>query len=243
MRCAALLATATATRQSDWQQEQNPSCWTDGYSFERCCGDYPPEDCFPGYLPHTRERCCRSPCGVKVRARILSLHRSVCPRRRLSNTTLVTGLWNLKREHWPAHARYQEGEGHSFRKYFQWMDHLLQKPQALIVFGDAETAAFAASRRKAHGLHMWSCIVEVPKEELPQMQWKEEYEEAHKSNQQSLPGDMRPEVIQPMYTMVVNSKPELLGCAAQWNPFGSQTFAWVDAGVAREGKIDNGFPG
>ncbi|CAJ1459866.1 unnamed protein product, partial [Effrenium voratum] len=42
---------------------------------------------------------------------------------------------------------------------------------------------------------------------------------------------------------VVNSKPELLGCAAQWNPFGSQTFAWVDAGVAREGKIDNGFPG
>ena len=33
-----------------------------------------------------------------------------------------------------------------FRKYFQWMDHLLQKPQALIVFGDAETAAFAAAR-------------------------------------------------------------------------------------------------
>ena len=32
---------------------------------------------------------------------------------------------------------------------------------------------------------------------------------------------------------VVNSKPELLACAAHWNPFRSQTFAWVDAGVAR----------
>ena len=29
-------------------------------------------------------------------------------RRRLSNTTLVTGLWNLHREDWPSHARYQD---------------------------------------------------------------------------------------------------------------------------------------
>ena len=35
---------------------------------------------------------------------------------------------------------------------------------------------------------------------------------------------------------VVNSKPELLACAAHWNPFRSQTFAWVDAGVARSGN-------
>ena len=29
-------------------------------------------------------------------------------RRKLSNTTLVTGLWNLHREEWPSHDRYQE---------------------------------------------------------------------------------------------------------------------------------------
>ena len=29
-------------------------------------------------------------------------------RRMLSNTTLVTGLWNLHREEWPSHDRYQE---------------------------------------------------------------------------------------------------------------------------------------
>eukprot|EP00435_Cladocopium_sp_Y103_P039116 s1871_g10.t1 len=161
-------------------------------------------------------------------------------RRRLSNTTLVTGLWNLHREAWPSHARYQEGDGHSFKKYFQWMDQLLQKPQALLIFADAETIAFAEKHRRRH--RMLTCLVEVPQEDLPQMRWKDAYEEAHAENRRKLPGDMRPEVIQSTYTMVVNSKPELLACAAHWNPFRSQTFAWVDAGVAREGKIDNGFP-
>ena len=42
---------------------------------------------------------------------------------------------------------------------------------------------------------------------------------------------------------VVNSKPELLACAAHWNAFRSRIFAWVDAGVAREDKLQNGFPG
>ncbi|CAE7243499.1 unnamed protein product, partial [Symbiodinium natans] len=238
-RSATLVLVAAA-----WKREENPSCWTDGYTYELCCGPTPRPDCFPGAIaPHTRERCCHSPCGQALRGRIQQLSRSLCPRRQLSNTTLVTGLWNLHREEWPSHDRYQEGDGHSFQKYFAWMSHLLQKPQALVVFGEAETLRYAASVRQARGLSLLSCLVEVPKEDLPQMRWKEEYEEAHAENRRKLPEDQRPEVIQPKYTLVVNSKPELLACVAHWNPFRSQTFAWVDAGAARESKIDYGFPG
>ena len=35
-----------------------------------------------------------------------------------------------------------------FKKYFEWMDQLLQKPQALVIFADAETIAFAAPLQK-----------------------------------------------------------------------------------------------
>lgn len=45
--------------------------------------------------------------------RIMEVSRARCPRRRFANTTLVTGLWNLHREDWPSHSRYQEGEGHA----------------------------------------------------------------------------------------------------------------------------------
>lgn len=31
-----------------------------------------------------------------------------------------------------------------FKRYFEWFDRLLSKPQALLVYGDAETIAFAA---------------------------------------------------------------------------------------------------
>eukprot|EP00439_Symbiodinium_sp_Y106_P051899 s2250_g6.t3 len=241
-RFAALLLAALAA--SSWKLDENPSCWTDGYTHELCCGQSPLAGCFPGEMaPHTRDRCCQSPCGQALRSRIQQISRSRCPRRKLSNTTLVTGLWNLHREEWPSHDRYQEGEGHSFKKYFDWMSHLLQKPQALIVFAEEETLRYAASVRQAHGLKHLSCLVEVPQEALPQMRWEDGYEKAHAENRRKLPEDLRPEVIQPKYTLVVNSKPELLACAAHWNPFRSQRFAWVDAGAARESKIDYGFPG
>ncbi|CAE7236103.1 unnamed protein product [Symbiodinium sp. CCMP2592] len=241
-RCAALLLAAGAA--SSWKLDENPSCWTDGYTHELCCGQSPLAGCFPGEMaPHTRDRCCQSPCGQALRSRIQQMSRSRCPRRKLSNTTLVTGLWNLHREEWPSHDRYQEGEGHSFKKYFGWMSQLLQKPQALIVFAEEETLRYAASVRQAHGLKHLSCLVEVPQQALPQMRWEDGYEKAHAENRRKLPEDLRPEVIQPKYTLVVNSKPELLACAAHWNPFRSQRFAWVDAGAARESKIDYGFPG
>jgi len=75
--------------------------------------------------------------------------------------------------------------------------------------------------------------------DLPQMRWRDGYFAAHEENRRRLPGDTQPEVVRADYTLVVNSKPELLACAALWDPFGSSAsssgaFAWVDAGAGRK---------
>lgn len=46
-----------------------------------------------------------------------------------------------------------------FQKYFQWMKHLLQKPQALLIFADAETIAFAAPWCMVIRQNSWSLFV------------------------------------------------------------------------------------
>ncbi|CAE8699222.1 unnamed protein product [Polarella glacialis] len=227
------------------QRDENPSCWTDGFSHGYCCGPGGPgPGCFApegGPEPHSAERCCRSPCGKALRARIEAEGRARCGARPRSNTTLVSGLWNLDRQRWQAHSRYQEGDGRSYARYLSWLDALLQKPQALMLFLDGEAASFAAERRAAYGLSHLTCILEVPMAELPQQQWRRSYLAAHKENQRQLPDDHQPEVMYANYTLVVNSKPELLACAALWDPFASGSegnFAFVDAGAGRK----PGFP-
>eukprot|EP00927_Polykrikos_kofoidii_P048831 TRINITY_DN43024_c0_g1_i1.p1 TRINITY_DN43024_c0_g1~~TRINITY_DN43024_c0_g1_i1.p1 ORF type:complete len:739 (+),score=59.71 TRINITY_DN43024_c0_g1_i1:215-2218(+) len=227
--------------------DENPSCWTDGFSYRRCClGDGEAEGCWggeapgpDGLFPHTRERCCESPCGATLRGRIAREGASRCAGLTFQNVTLVTGLWNLQREKWIGHSRYQEGSNRAFERYLHWMDvGLLQKRQAMFLFLDAEAAAFATARRTAYGLGPLTCVVEVEKDELPQQRWRQAYLLAHAENARRLPNDTQPEVVHADYTLVVNSKPELLACAALWNPFASTSFAWVDAGGGRK----NGFP-
>lgn len=41
-----------------------------------------------------------------------------------------------------------------FKRYFEWFDRLLSKPQALLVYGDAETIAFAAGNSQKGSLEL-----------------------------------------------------------------------------------------
>lgn len=243
MRRVALLslglpeAVSVLPRRGSPSDPQNPGCWTDGFTFELCCQGDREMGCFspdPDGL-HKRERCCATPCGLEVAA---AAEQSGCDRVGAWNVTVVSGLWNLQRQTWSSHIRYSEGGARSYGNYLEWMDALLRKRQALLLFLDPEAAAFARPRRQAYGLARFTCIVEVTKEMLPQMRHREAYERAHAENVRRLPGDSQPEVVHANYTLVVNSKPELLACAALWNPFRSTTFAWVDAGSGRK----EGFP-
>lgn len=235
---------------ADIEISENPACWTHGLDGEKCCSpDGRHEGCFDpeGGLanPWTYRRCCRSPCGEKLQKRILNVGPGECQGKVQSDITIVTGLWELGREDWMAHARYQEGDSRAYGKYLKWLNGLLVKPQPMVLFLDAKAAAFAQRRR--YGFDNMTCILVSPKEDLPQMQWKDGYVEAHRRNRARLPNDTQPEVLYENYTLVVNSKPELLACAALWNPFESHQFAWVDAGTGRKetfpaGQLPLKFP-
>jgi len=222
--------------------DENPACWTDGFSFQKCCvGDGVAAGCWAtddSDQPHSRQRCCESPCGARLRARIAAEGHRRCGGRRPWNITLVAGLWNLRRDTWASHVRYKEGAERGYDRYLSWLDVLLQKRQALVLFLDSEAAAFAARRRWEYNLTSLTCVVEVAREELPQYRWHSKYLAAHEENMRLLPNETTPEVVRADYTLVVNSKPELLACAALWNPFRSDSFAWVDAGAGRK----RGFP-
>eukprot|EP00928_Gymnodinium_smaydae_P036983 TRINITY_DN25749_c0_g1_i1.p1 TRINITY_DN25749_c0_g1~~TRINITY_DN25749_c0_g1_i1.p1 ORF type:complete len:581 (+),score=119.07 TRINITY_DN25749_c0_g1_i1:588-2330(+) len=224
--------------------DQNPSCWTDGYTYQRCCvEDGVANDCWgeEATTPHSYERCCTSPCGAKLRGRLEEEAQRRCGDKARWNATLVTGLWNLRRDTWASHVRYKEGAGRAYGRYLEWLDAgLLRKRQALVLFLDHEAAVYAAAKRAAYGLERLTCLLEVEQEELPQMRWRSEYIAAHAENVRRLPNDTQPEVTRPDYTLVVNSKPELLACAALLNPFKSQSFAWVDAGAGRKQHFPGG---
>lgn len=237
-----LQAARCSAKQPFRLRSENAACWTDGFNYELCCRDKRNAECFdsasPSELIYSYERCCSSPCNDALRVRLESAASANCAKRIRQNTTIVTGLWDLGREKWPNHARYKEGSSRSYSNYLTWLDAMLQKEQALLLFLDATAAAFALERRREYQLLHLTCVVEVPMEDLPQMRWRSDYEEAHRENARRLPHETQPEVVSANYTLVVNSKPELLACAASWNPFRSVTFAWVDAGVGRK----DGFP-
>ena len=59
----------------------------------------------------------------------------------MNNITLVTGLWNIKRE------ELSEGWSRSFQHYLDKFEQLLKVENPMIIFGDSELESFVFERR------------------------------------------------------------------------------------------------
>ena len=59
----------------------------------------------------------------------------------MSNITLVTGLWNIKRD------ELTEGWSRSFQHYLDKFEQLLKVENQMIIFGDSELESFVFERR------------------------------------------------------------------------------------------------
>jgi hypothetical protein len=60
----------------------------------------------------------------------------------MSGLTLVTGLWNIKRD------QLSEGWSRSFQHYLDKFEQLLQVDNNMIIFGDSELESFVFERRE-----------------------------------------------------------------------------------------------
>ena len=76
----------------------------------------------------------------------------------MSNVTVVTGLWNIKRD------ELGEGWSRTFQHYLDKFDQLLQIENNMIIFGEPELESFVFERRDRSNTQfiIWLHILYLP---------------------------------------------------------------------------------
>lgn len=141
----------------------------------------------------------------------------------MKNATLVTGLWNIKRE------SLSEGWSRSFQHYLNKFEELLKVDCNLIIFGDSELQKFVSERRQDINTQFilrdisWfnnDFFSEIQKiRNNPN--WYNQSEWLPESTQAKLE----------MYNPLVMSKMFLLNDAKLLDKFNSTHLFWIDAGI------------
>jgi len=141
------------------------------------------------------------------------------------STTLVTGLWNIKRE------SLQEGWSRSYEHYLECFSKLLKTECNLIIYGDEELEKFVSKQRNEANTQFikreadWfkkSGWYDKVQEIRTSEKWKAQSGWLESSTQGSLE----------MYNPLVMSKMFLLNDAKILSKFDSDNYFWIDAGIS-----------
>ena len=142
----------------------------------------------------------------------------------MSKTTLVTGLWNIKRE------ELTEGWSRTFSHYLEKFEQLLKIENNLIIFGDSELLEFVNSRRNPDTTQF---IIR----DLDWFKKNDYFEKIQKirntsewSNQVGWLSESTQAKLE-MYNPLVMSKIFLLHDAKILDKFDSDYLFWIDAGL------------
>ena len=140
-----------------------------------------------------------------------------------SGVTLVTGLWNIKRD------ELTEGWSRSFEHYLEKFSQFLDIPNNMIIFGDEELREFIFQKRTTENTQF------IPRSQ----EWfKGEFYNPIQNirnnpewiNQVGWLGESTQAKLE-MYNPLVMSKPYLLHDAKIMDPFNSTHLFWLDAGI------------
>jgi len=141
----------------------------------------------------------------------------------MKNITLVTGLWNIKRE------ELSEGWSRSFQHYLDKFEQLLKVENPMIIFGDSELESFVFERRNRDNTLFVNRSQEWFKNEL-----YDKIQEIRTNPEWLNLAGWLPESTQArleMYNPLVMSKVFLLNDAKIMDPFESEMMFWIDAGL------------
>jgi len=137
--------------------------------------------------------------------------------------TLVTGLWNIKRD------GISEGWSRSFQHYLDKFEQLLQVETNMIIFGDSELESFVFERRD----RKTTTFITRPQEWFKNEFYEKIQEIRTNPNWYGQAGWL-PESTQArldMYNPLVMSKIFLLNDAKIMDTFDSEHMFWIDAGL------------
>ena len=141
----------------------------------------------------------------------------------MNKITLVTGLWNIKRD------ELSDGWSRSFQHYLDKFDQLLKVENPMIIFGDSELESFVFERRGRENTTFITRSQDWFKNEFydkiqnirTNPNWYNQSGWLSESTQAKLD----------MYNPLVMSKVFLLNDAKIMDPFNSEMLFWIDAGL------------
>ena len=137
--------------------------------------------------------------------------------------TLVTGLWNIKRD------ELSEGWSRSFQHYLDKFEQLLSVDNPMIIFGDPELESFVFERRRHENTQFITRKQEWFKNEFFEKIQKIRTDENWLSGAGWLQESTQARL--EMYNPLVMSKVFLLNDANIMDQFNSEYLFWIDAGL------------
>jgi hypothetical protein len=142
----------------------------------------------------------------------------------MSKLTLVTGLWNIKRD------ELTQGWSRTFQHYLDKFEQLLQVDNPMIIFGDSDLESFVFARRN----HENTLFIARSQDWLRNNEFYDKIQEIRNNPEWYNLAGWLPESTQAkleMYNPLVMSKMFLLNDARILDPFNSEMMFWIDAGI------------
>jgi hypothetical protein len=141
----------------------------------------------------------------------------------MNKITLVTGLWNIKRD------ELGEGWSRSFQHYLDKFEQLLEVDNPMIIFGDSELESFVFERRNRD-----NTTFIVRSQDWFKNEFYNKIQELRTNPEWYNLAGWLPESTQAkleMYNPLVMSKMFLLNDAKIMDTFNSEMMFWIDAGL------------
>ena len=149
-------------------------------------------------------------------------------------TTIVTGLFDINRN---------LIDGRSWQSYLEWFEKTLSINSPMVIFVEEKTYDFVKSKRSNKNTK----IIVQSVQDLKMYKHKDRIDEivSSTSYKQSIKDCNRIECKSSLYTIIQFSKFEWMLTASNENPFNSDYFIWMDAGLSRffdELNTSNRYP-
>jgi len=137
--------------------------------------------------------------------------------------TIVTALYDINREN--------EGDGRKFNEYLSWFKETLKVTRPMVIFVEESLVSFVKENRK----DLPTKIITQSLEEIPYYSLTSDIENILQSEQfqSKIGAPERVECKLALYNSIIYSKFQWVKRIISEDPFNSELFMWMDAGLSR----------
>ena len=139
------------------------------------------------------------------------------------SATIITALYDINRD--------EKGDGRTFNEYLSWFKETLKVKNPMVIFVDNSLKEFVEENRK----NLPTKIITEPIEEVPYYHLNERIQEVldDPNYQNKIGAPDRIECKLSLYNVIIYSKFGWVKKVIEDNPFDSEYFMWMDAGLSR----------